>query len=136
MAKLYSILTLPTVLFGYVGHTNDRGFKVIAIRRESWNGTIRWDFPINSWLFNKKPYRVNGDDFAITHLQKKSKFGFLITWPFCFHIWFTFKEQQMDDHDEWLPGTEKVAYARTPGYRKDIAYGMKWTWGYIGLHWD
>ncbi len=119
--------TLPTVLLGYI-----QG----PIRREAQDGEIMWDFPVSGWLLNDKPHLIRGKEFAVTHLQKLSKFGFLITWPFCLHIYYSFKEQQMDEHDQWIPGSETVFYARTPGYRKDIDYGMIWTWGYIGLHWD
>lgn len=71
----------------------------------------------------------------LTHLQKFSYFGIMITWPFCFHFWLFWKKQAMDKNG-WLPGTEQGIYFRTPGYRWDADLGMKWTWGYVGGHWD
>ena len=71
----------------------------------------------------------------LTHLQKRSPFGFMVTWPFCFHFWLMWREQ-LCTLDGWRPGTEQGLYFRTPGWRWDYELGMKWTWGYIGLHWD
>jgi hypothetical protein len=72
----------------------------------------------------------------VTHLQKYSPCGFLLTWPFCFHIWLFWKKQEGNDAIGWIPGSESGIYMRTPGYRYDFELGMKWTWGYIGGHWD
>ena len=76
----------------------------------------------------------------VTHLQKFSRFGFLITWPFCFHFWLFWKKQEKHTFGfidlGWEPGTEQGIYFRTPGFRWDADLGMKWTWGYFGLHWD
>lgn len=116
------LTTLPTAVLG---------LALTKTRIEDREGRVMI-FPQSETYFFRKP--IYG--FAVTHLQKYSKFGFLLTWPFCFHIWYTFKFQEGDDGVGWKPGTEKVLYARTPGYRKDTDYGMKWTWGYIGLHWD
>lgn len=84
--------------------------------------------------------------YVLTHLQKFSPFGFMVTWPFCFHFWLFWKLQEFmvfDDRDlnysltiTWKRGTERGIYFRTPGYRWDADLGMKWTWGYIGGHWD
>lgn len=60
----------------------------------------------------------------------------MITWPFCVHVWFFWKKQEQDEQGNWKPGTEQGIYARTPGWRWDIDLGMKWTWGYLGGHWD
>jgi hypothetical protein len=115
--------TVPTVVFGYVAGP--------LVRLEDKSGRIGfWNYI--HWLVWRRP--VLG--FAVTHLQKYSKFGFLLTWPFCFHIYYQFKKQAGNDAAGWIPGSERVFYARTPGYRKDTDYGMKWTWGYIGGHWD
>lgn len=72
----------------------------------------------------------------LTHLQKYSHFGFMLTWPFCFHFWIFWKLQDWDISGGWIPGTEKGIYFRTPGWRWDYDLGMKWTWGYIGGNWD
>lgn len=73
---------------------------------------------------------------VLFHLQKYSRCGFMMTWPFCFHIWFFWKKQEGDDVHGWVPGTEQGIYMRTPGYRWDTEQGMKWTWGYVGGNWD
>lgn len=83
------------------------------------------------------PIRVEVDNnrIILTHLQKYSHFGFLFTWPFCFHFWL-FWQLQQGTEGNWKEGTEQGVYFRTPGYRWDSDLGMKWTWGYFGLHWD
>jgi len=76
---------------------------------------------------------------VVTHLQKYSRCGCLLTWPFGFHVWFLWKRQDsyvVNGEEHWFPGTEQGIYMRTPGYRYDKDLGMKWTWGYVGTHWD
>lgn len=80
---------------------------------------------------------------VLSHLQKFSPFGFMMTWPFCFHVWIFWKMQEYYIENQYgqpvtifKPGTEKGFYFRTPGYRWDRDLGMKWTWGYFGMHWD
>ena len=73
---------------------------------------------------------------VLTHLQKYSHFGFMLTWPFCLHFWWMWDLQEGSEDEGWKPGTEQGIYFRTPGYRFDSDLGMKWTWGYLGLHWD
>ena len=79
---------------------------------------------------------LDGTRTVLTHLQKFSKWGFMLHWPFGFHFWFWFRKQQQDAQGGWLPGTERGIYFRTPGYRWDLDLGMIWTWGYFGFHWD
>jgi len=79
---------------------------------------------------------IDHEQNIVTHLQKYSQFGFLMTLPFCFHFWFFWRLQQGSDIDGWKPGTEQGIYFRTPGYRWDTELGMKTTRGYFGLHWD
>ncbi len=114
---------VPTVLLGYV-----QG----PLRMENRRGDVIVLGSGPRLFIGKKP--VEG--YAVTHLQKYSRFGFLLHWPFGFHVWFTFRKQKGNDSDGWVPGSEIVFYARTPGYRMDTDYGMKGTNGYIGLHWD
>jgi hypothetical protein len=78
---------------------------------------------------------VNGNE-VLTHLQKYSRCGFLVTWPFCFHIWYFWRKQTTLNFEVFVPGTEQGIYARTPGFRYDRELGMKWTWGYAGGRWD
>ena len=77
----------------------------------------------------------SGSQTILTHLQKYSWGGFMLTWPFCFHVWLFWKRQQVDQTG-WYPGTEQGIYARTPGFRWDTELGMIFTKGYIGTHWD
>lgn len=97
---------------------------------------MKW-YPEAVLSFITGPVRVEYTDGCraiLPHLQKHSHFGFMVTWPFCFHFWLFWKLQEFDTN--WRPGTEQGIYFRTPGYRWDAELGMKWTWGYIGLHWD
>ena len=78
---------------------------------------------------------------VIDHQQRFSHVGFMVTWPFCFHVWIFWKLQEVrnDPHYSnplFVPGTESGFYARTPGWRYDADLGMKWTWGYVGGNWD
>lgn len=113
--------TVPTTVLGYV-----QG----KVRRENRFGMVALNGK-NFFLADKPLF-----GFAVTHLQKYSRFGFLVHWPFCFHFWLAFKKQAGNDFDGWIPGSEVVLYGRTPGYRMDTDYGVKWTWGYIGGHYD
>jgi len=71
----------------------------------------------------------------LTHLQKFSRFGFMLTKPFGFHFWLFWKLQNYKD-STWVPGSEQGIYFWLPGYRWDADLGMIWTWGYFGLRWD
>lgn len=122
-------MVLPTVRLGYI------------------EGPIRWEGPNyyefyesrpSGWLINEKPRTVGHAPVVITHLQKESRFGFLIFSPFIFHFWVTFKFQETDILGGYIPGSEKVFYFRTPGWRFDFA-----DWKYIfskgflsPIHWD
>lgn len=117
------INVVPTTILGLV-----QG----VVRSENRTGSIRLIPGFLHLFIMEKPQ----DGFAITHLQKYSRFGFLLNWPFCFHIYFQFRKQQGNDERGWVPGSEITFYTRTPGYRQDTDAGVKWTWGYIGLHWD
>jgi hypothetical protein len=99
-------------------------------------------YPSAVLSFITGPIRVDKSNdgnprLVLTHLQKYSHFGFMLTWPFCFHFWLFWKLQATDPWaGNWLPGTEQGIYFRTPGWRWDADLGMKWTWGYFGLHLD
>lgn len=73
---------------------------------------------------------------VLTHLQKYSHLGFMLTWPFCFHFWVMWKLQEGSDTTRWIPGTERGLYFRTPGWRWGADLGMISTLGYFGLHFD
>ena len=87
------------------------------------------------WLKDQKafdPNTVSTVDVGPTHLQKQSKYGFLITWPLCFHVWYQFKPQE-----EGQPGTETVFYWRIGWARWEAGRGVYIvpTW-FLGGHWD
>lgn len=91
------------------------------------------------------PFEQDGKTWFVTHLQKKSKKGWLKTSPDCYHWWYTIRPQAQDKDGNWIPGTEKVIYFRKPfSWRFDVAGTIIdgvmrhwiWTKGYFGLHWD
>lgn len=123
---------LPTVILGYVFG---------PLRMERAGGGDRY-FQ-GGLLILRDPIRDAGDEWAVTHLQKKSKFGFLITWPFCLHFYYTFKFQERKIGNDgvtelWVPRTEQVLYWRFGKWRWDAGDSKfigPWTW-YLGLRWD
>jgi len=127
----YPSESMPTCLLGFV-----KG----VLRLEALGGADVYLWCSNWFFWKKAPLSVNnsGQLFAITHLQKKSRFGFLLMWPFCFHVWFTFKFQEYI-HDIWSPGTEKVFYWRIGLWRWDAGDSKfigPGTWYGPGFHWD
>lgn len=126
---------LPTVRFGYV-------FGPVR-----WESLDNWDYfedhgYYDRILVNEGERPIYAHMCAVTHLQKKSRFGFLIFKPFIFHIWFTWRFQKQERHDDgavvWVPGSERVTYGRTPGLRFDFAQGKYIrSRGYFSFtHWD
>lgn len=91
---------------------------------------------ILSFIYGPIRFEQDSNRSILTHLQKYSHFGFLFTWPFCFHFWVMWKLQEGNDPHNWQPGTEQGIYFRTPGYRWDQDLGMIFTKGYFGLHLD
>lgn len=91
-----------------------------------------------------KPFEKDGKTYAITHLQKKSKKGFLIMEPFIIHTYYWWHLQEFTQNPDggwsWKPGTERGVYARTPGWRFDTDKKLVRPWvfskGYAGGHWD
>jgi hypothetical protein len=135
------------------------GLVVGPLRFESCGGADLFDQSKSTHvLVNKEPFLADdpadgvNKPFAVTHLQKKSRFGFLIMsheewWQLCFHVWFTFRFQQTRVGDGGavvaIPGSERVLYWRVGWSRWDagdckymvekIGFG---TWYGPGLHWD
>jgi hypothetical protein len=96
-------------------------------------------YPSAVLSFVTGPIRTEVDNgrVILTHLQKYSHFGFMFTWPFCFHFWLFWKLQEGSEAKGWKEGTEQGIYFRTPGWRWDKELGMKPTGGRIpGTHWD
>jgi len=141
-------MKLPTCLLGYV-----HGLT----KYETCGGGYLYQ--PKSFLFMEGPYQWGQESmYAVTHLQKLSKFGFLIMahekwWQLCFHIWYTFRYQQANSEGTWIPGSEIVFYWRI-GYSRWDAGDCKYvlgeavkffgrlfkvsfgTWYGPGLHWD
>ena len=94
-------------------------------------------YPSAVFSFITGPVRVEQSNgrTILNHQQRYSHFGWMFTWPFCFHFWIFWKLQEGIEGN-WKPGTEQGIYFRTPGWRWDFELGMKWTCGYFGLHWD
>ncbi len=88
-----------------------------------------------SFIVGSVRTEIKNGQVILTHLQKYSRCGFMVTWPFCFHIWFLWRKQDID-FGTWIPGTEQGIYFRTPGWRWDWDLGMIRTNGYLGTHWD
>ena len=126
----FLIPRMPTVLLGYVSGS--------LIRFEANGGYSVFLSMASPILIFHRPFELEGKMLAVTHLQKKSRFGFLFTWPLCFHLWITWKYQKQNSSDRWLPGTEiMIPYARTPGWRWDAGDSkFIMTKGFFGMHWD
>lgn len=104
------------------------------------------------FLFWRRPFSLfkrgaaDPKGWQMTHLQKGSPLGFLVYWPFCFHIWFHWKLQEFEIGEKnasgnyphhWKPNTEQGIYLRSPGFRWDVNDGyFERTGGYVGSHWD
>ncbi len=80
-------------------------------------------------------------DYGITHLQKQSRYGYLITEPFCFYVWYQFRPQKQKLSYGLLPvdipGSEICATFRFGKGRWD-AHDKKYIKPTLqaGLHWD
>jgi hypothetical protein len=115
----------PTVIRGYVEG---------PLRLESLDGTEMYLEPQGE-LRNFQPVVIDGKTWAVTHLQKKSKRGWLLMSPYIYH-WWNFSELQIPGK----PGSEKGIYWRTPGWRWDNDPHMARPWvfskGYFGWHLD
>lgn len=141
--------TLPTCLIGFV------------------DGDLRWENcgggqlfqEADPFLFMKRPcqFFLDEDPFVVTHLQKRSRFGFLIMrheawWQLCFHLWITPRFQAQNAKGGWIPGTE-TAFCVRLGWSRWDAGDCKYIKGeqytiagrrfrfpfgtaYLGLHYD
>ncbi len=121
----------PIALIGYdIQRWENAGY-------EFWYG----DF-IKKFIFMKSM-----PDKGPTHLQYRSKYGFLIQWPLCFHIWYQFRPQQVANGNR-VPGSEVVFYfrlgiARWESGSDSYILGQQYKYFnlgvgtlYIGGHWD
>lgn len=129
----YPKVDYPTCLFGFM-----QG----PIRVESLDSSEMFVNSKFQVFINQKPINWYGRTYAITHLQKKSHFGFLVMWPFCLHLWFFIQKQKICAHGGWVPNSEFGKYFRFGRWRWDVAgtNGKHWIpWSiYInfGFHWD
>lgn len=96
------------------------------VRFETYGGIDKYDGKDRMFFF-KEPQ----DEYALTHLQKKSQFGFLLMWPLCFYFWLTIKFQE-----DGKPGSEIVLNGRA-GARWEAGRSLYiWPSFYIGFHLD
>ncbi len=110
---------LPTCIIGYV-HGPVR-----------WESVKRGDLYVNYQHFFLLVAARN--EFALTHLQKRSRFGFLLMkgerwYDFVLYAWFQFRFQkqelltnQWSTYLAWIPGTEIGTYPRIGIGRFDFA---------------
>lgn len=134
-------MKLPIAILGYVSG---------AVRLEKCGGGDWYPWHDKILFFNRGETNWNDDVYTVTHLQKRSLFGFLLMshekwWHLCFHFWLTFRYQERVGSSvtggaaHWVPGTEKVLYWRV-GYSRWDAGDCKYigppTWYGPGLHWD
>lgn len=87
-------------------------------------------------LSHAGPFIFEGKTWGVSHLQKKSRYGWLKVSPDCYHRWYFWAGQE-----EGVPGTERGIYFRKPfSWRWDVAgtNGQHWIWtrGYLGMRWD
>lgn len=126
-------MRLPTAVIGFV------------------RGNLRWEANGGAELFAEKysnnilllvhPKFMVADpkQYAITHLQKKSKLGFLLMshakwWQLCFHVWYCIRPQQTKIGDGGavikIPGSEIIFYFRF-GFSRWDAGDSKYVMGWI-----
>lgn len=115
--KITSWRDVPLLLFGY------------DIRRWEEPGGGEYYFYTHRKCFS---FLEHHKGYGPTHLQYHSPWGFLLTWPLCFHFWFQIRPQKFG-----VPGSEKVLYFRI-GFARwdagDSCYMLPTL--YLGLHWD
>lgn len=131
-------MNLPTVLLGFV-----RG----SVRLESESAT-QWYPSSTDWkdvlFLNFKPIVTLSDPFpwAVTHIQYRSHFGFLIKkcdawWKLGFHFWIMPRLGEFDDLNQHVPGTELGWYFR---FGRVWRPGLgKYNWSFYGplnQRWD
>lgn len=129
----------PTCLLGFV-----RG----PLRLESAGGAEQYEEGKNTFLFFRAPDRrvdinhdANAHRYAVTHLQTRSRWGILLMWPLCLHVYVQFRYQMLcrvmggvEPHR--VPGSEVIFYARA-GARWEAGRALYiWPSAFAGLHWD
>lgn len=148
-APEYPTVLYPTILEGIVMAEKLRvesldGSELYitpAMCAFGWNG-IGYDQGGRAFILkNTPPFPYQGKTWGVSHQQKWSKYGWLRTFPDCYHRWWFWRLQQTDAQGNWLPGTEEGLYLRKPfSWRWDVAgtNGKHWIWtnGFLGGHWD
>ncbi len=110
---------LPTCILGYI------------------YGPVRWESVTHGDMYVGEDrlfvFQRPQNGFALTHLQKKSRFGFMLThgerwYDFVLYAWFQFRFQkqelvtnQWSTYLAWIPGTEIGTYPRIGIGRFDFA---------------
>lgn len=111
----YPQVNYPTTLLGYISG-KDLRYESLTDSEIILSG--------NSFIKDEMPFACNKNIYALSPLQKRSHFGFLLQWPLCLHLWFFPRLQK----DNGQPGTEFGKYFRIGLWRWDVA-------GTDGKHW-
>lgn len=110
-------------------------------RWEAAGAALEYEYHRPLWNFfvtQANSVKTNKDiPVGPTHLQYTVPYGFLITWPLCFHAWYQFKQQQVDVNGTKIPGSEKLILVSVGWARWDALNSCYMVPRcYIGLHWD
>jgi hypothetical protein len=96
-------------------------------------------------ILNDQGFDVVGKHYFLSNLQKRSRFGFLIQKPFCFHIWIMFRQQKEDQYGNGIAESEFGYYIRVGLWRFDtpgtLVDGILRHWmgpwsSHAGVHFD
>ena len=125
---------MPTLEWGII-----RG----PIRMEALDGS-EFYLPEEEGPLYIPPVERGGKMFCVTHLQKKATYFSLRFSPFIYHWGNFWKLQEQNEQGQWVGGTEKGIYIRSPGWRFDfpgtVINGVREHWifskGFFGSHLD
>jgi hypothetical protein len=111
----------PRVVFGFI-----KG----RVRLETCGGQDWYPWSDRLLLFEGVEKDLEGRKYAVTHLQKRARFWFLLMrhekwWHLCWHVGITFRFQKPG-----IPGSELVFYWRA-GYSRWDASICDYVKGYI-----
>ena len=116
-----------------------RGIIRGPIRCESLDGSEIF-LPEREGILRIEPFKMDGKVFAVCHQQKKATYFSLLYEPFIYHWGKFWHLQEKNSNGQWIAGSEKGLYIRTPGWRWDIDPHLEKPWvfskGFVGGHLD